>query len=525
MKSVRLNELLKGRAMSAAAENFEITGLTADSRQVNPGYLFAALPGRQADGRTYIDQAVDKGAIAILAPEGTRLKTYDRPVLLICDADPRHRLAAMAARYYKRQPRQIAAVTGTNGKTSVVSFTRQLWTLLGRQAASLGTLGLQPALPGAPQGLTTPDPVELMRCLAEVAAAGYDHLALEASSHGLDQARLDAVRVTAAAFTNLSRDHLDYHGDMAGYLAAKTILFTRLLPDGGTAVLNADAPEFDQLLSRCRARNQRVLSYGFAGQDLKLVKAVPAAGRLELTLEVLGVRATVALSLAGSFQAFNVLAALGLVLADSSLDPAELLALLPQLTGVPGRAELVGTTPGGGHVYVDYSHTPASLEVILTALRPHTENQLLVVYGAGGDRDPGKRPMMGQACERLADQAIITDDNPRSEDPATIRAAIRAAAPSAEEIGDRHQAIATAIARLGPGDTLVIAGKGHETGQTVQGKVLPFDDRVVARTILSKLRAATAGTKADDTVADAADDPADNLAAKAAKDHPEGEPR
>ncbi|MGO1120202.1 UDP-N-acetylmuramoyl-L-alanyl-D-glutamate--2,6-diaminopimelate ligase [Rhodovibrionaceae bacterium A322] len=491
---VRLSELLKGSAMSAEAENFEITGLTADSRQVTPGCLFAALPGSQVDGRDFIDQAVNKGAIAVLAPEGTRLKSYDHPVLLICDQDPRHRLAAMAASYYKRQPRQIAAVTGTNGKTSVACFTSQLWELLGLKAASLGTLGLQPELPGAPNGLTTPDPVELMRCLADVAEAGFDHLAMEASSHGLDQARLDGVRVSAAAFTNLSRDHLDYHGDMASYLEAKKALFSRLLPEGGVAVLNADAPEFEELANLCRGRGQQVVSYGFAGQDLKLLALTPTAGGLQVSLDLFGEKADLLLPLAGSFQAHNVLAAVGLVLAESRYTAADLIPLLPSLTGVPGRAELVGNTPSGGHVYVDYSHTPASLEVILEALRPHTENNLVVVYGAGGDRDPGKRPMMGAACERLADRAIITDDNPRSEDPASIRAAIRDAAPSAEEIGDRQMAIEAAIAGLGPGDTLVIAGKGHETGQTVRGKVLPFDDRVVARAILYKLQdAATQG--------------------------------
>ena len=492
---MRLSELFDEKEkdpVAIAAEDFEVTGLTADSRRVRQGYLFAAIPGHQQDGRAFIGEAMARGAVAILAPSGThiedrdRLKSNARPVLLICDDEPRRRLALMAALFYKQQPRHIAAVTGTNGKTSVASFTRQIWTALGRRAASLGTLGLQPPRADAPAALTTPDPVELMRCLADLAGDGFDHLAMEASSHGLDQFRLDGVRVSAAAFTNLSRDHLDYHADMAGYFAAKQRLFTELLPQGATAVLNADIPEFEALAAGCRARGQRVLSYGTAGRDLKLLSLTPRPGRLDLEVEVLGLGRALSLPLAGTFQAWNALAALGLVLAETG-DLEAALDSLSGLTGVPGRVELVGQTAQGAHVYVDYAHTPDALETVLRALRPHTRGALTVVFGCGGDRDPGKRPMMGEIARRLADRSIVTDDNPRSEEPAAIRHAILTAVPEAIEFDDRGEAIASAIASLGPGDTLVIAGKGHETGQTVGDRVLPFDDRVVARAALSSL--------------------------------------
>ncbi len=483
---MRLSELLeneeKGK-VAIAAEDFEVTGLTADSRRVAEGYLFAAIPGTQQDGRAFIAEAVAKGAVAILAPTGTRMGAYGRPVLLICDEEPRRRLARMAAAFYKRQPSHIAAVTGTNGKTSVATFTRQIWTALGHKAASLGTLGLEPARANAPAALTTPDPVDLMRCLAELASDGIDRLAMEASSHGLDQFRLDGVRVTSAAFTNLSRDHLDYHGDMERYLAAKQRLFAQLLPSTGNAILNADIPEFAALEAGCRARHQRIISYGKAGADLKLLSLMPGPGRLDIEIEVFGKHHAVALPLAGTFQAWNALAALGLVLAEGTdIEPA--VEALFGLSGVPGRVDLVGETETGAHVYVDYAHTPDALETVLHALRPHTRGKLAVLFGCGGDRDPGKRPMMGGIASRLADTVFITDDNPRSEDPADIRQQILTAVPEAFEFDDRGEAIASAIASLGPGDTLVIAGKGHETGQTVGDRVIPFDDRVVARASL-----------------------------------------
>ena len=486
---MQLAELLtedENHTMGSTAERLEIAGLTADSRRVEAGFLFAALPGSQADGRDFIDQAVARGAVAVLAPSGTEIKRYDPPVLLIQDPEPRRRLALMAAALHKRQPREIVAVTGTNGKTSVAVFVRQIWEHLGRRAASLGTLGLMPPRADAPAALTTPDPVELHRCLAALAADGVDALAMEASSHGLDQYRLDGVRLSAAAFTNLSRDHLDYHGSMEAYLAAKARLFTDLLPADGTAVLNADIAEFAHLKSLCDRRGQEIVSYGQAGRDLRLLALKPLPAGLDLTLEIRGDRRQVTVPLAGAFQAHNLLAALGLVLAGGA-DPAAALASLPHLTGVPGRVERVGATPTGGQVYVDYAHTPDALAVVLQAMRPHVAGKLWVVFGAGGDRDPGKRPLMGAAAAAHADRVVVTDDNPRSETPAAIRAQILPACPEAIEIGDRREAIEFALARLEDGDVLVIAGKGHESGQIVGDRVLPFDDRDAARTAIERL--------------------------------------
>ena len=481
------NEMQPEAAPIEAWAEMEISGLTADSRQVAAGYLFAALPGSRVDGRDFIPQALAGGATAVLAPKGTRLPEGAQDIALITDANPRRRLAQLAARFYECQPATAAAVTGTNGKTSVASFTNQIWHALGHKAASLGTLGLQPPRPDAPASLTTPDPVELHRCLASLARDHVDHVVLEASSHGLDQYRLDGIRVSAAAFTNLTRDHLDYHGSMEAYLAAKLRLFTELLQPDGTAVVNLDDPAGGKVAEACRARGLKLITYGKTASDLQLLEQVPTATGQDLKLRLFGKDHALSLGIAGVFQAANVLAALGLVLAGKvPLDAA--LATLDRLTGVPGRVELVGETASGGHVYVDYAHTPDALETVLTALRPHTRGKLCVVVGCGGDRDRGKRPQMGEISVRLADLAYITDDNPRSEDPASIRREMLAAAPGAQEIGDRGAAIATAVAALGSGDVLVIAGKGHETGQIVGGQVLPFDDRDVARTAIHATR-------------------------------------
>jgi len=469
----------------AALQSLHIEGLTADSRRVAPGYLFAALPGSRHDGREFIDEAVARGAVAVLCPSGTRLKDYDHPVALVTDANPRRCLALMAARFFDRQPRTIAAVTGTSGKSSVVEFTRQIWDRNGRRAASLGTLGVNPPLADAPLSLTTPDPVELHRCLAALAKDGVQCLAMEASSHGLDQYRLDGVAITAAAFTNLSRDHLDYHPDMETYLAAKLRLFTDLLSPQGTAVINADAPEAAVVRAAATARGAKLLHFGRAGEDLRLIAQQEDTEGQRLTLELLGRRYEVSLPLVGGFQASNVLAALGLTIA-SGVDPGAAVAVLPKLQGVPGRMERIGRTSSGGTVLVDYAHKPGALEIVLQTLRATTGGRLFVVFGCGGDRDAGKRPMMGEIADRLADEIIVTDDNPRSEDPAAIRRQILEAVPRAREIGDRGQAIAAAVAALGPGDVLVIAGKGHEAGQTIGGTVLPFDDRAVARTAIAQ---------------------------------------
>ncbi len=481
--------LMTGLRTEAAADGLpEITGLTADSRAVEPGFLFAALPGTRADGRDFIDQAVAKGARAILAPTGTALAASISGVELITDDRPRRRFAQIAAAFYGRQPATIAAITGTNGKTSTANFARQIWQKLGRSAASLGTLGI--TAPGKEQygALTTPDPVALHSSLAELADAGITHLAMEASSHGLDQHRLDGVRVTAAGFSNLSRDHLDYHGTMEAYLAAKARLFDEILAPDGTAVLNADAPQCAALTARAQAAGRRVMLYGAKGREIRIDSATPMPRGLDLTLTVLDRTVDVHLPLAGAFQAANALCALGLVLADGT-KPDAAIAALETLSGVRGRLELVARHPNGGAIYVDYAHTPDALETVLDALRPHTRGRLVAVFGCGGDRDPGKRPVMGATVARLADKAIVTDDNPRTEDPAVIRAAALAACPGGIEIGDRAEAIRVAIAGLAPDDVLVIAGKGHETGQIVGEDVHPFDDAEHARTAVNELGA------------------------------------
>ncbi|NNG04335.1 MAG: UDP-N-acetylmuramoyl-L-alanyl-D-glutamate--2,6-diaminopimelate ligase [Inquilinus sp.] len=469
----------------------EITGLTADSRAVEPGFLFAALPGSQADGRDFIGAAIAKGAIAILAPAGTVLPDYAGAATLITDDRPRRRFALIAAAFHGSQPATIAAITGTNGKTSTAHFTRQIWERLGHRAASLGTLGI--TAPGLENygALTTPDPAALHASLADLAAAGVTHLAMEASSHGLDQYRLDGVRVTAAGFTNLSRDHLDYHGTMEAYLAAKGRLFDEVLAPGGTAVLNADAPESSALAARARAAGRRVSTYGVAGEAIRLDDAVPQADGLALGLTIEGRRYSANLPLVGTFQVANALCALGLVLADD-VAPAAAVEALGHLQGVRGRLEQVARHPNGAPVYVDYAHTPDALETVLKALRPHTVGRLVCVFGCGGDRDPGKRPLMGATVAQLADRPIVTDDNPRTEDPAAIRAATLAACPGAREIGDRAGAIRSAIAGLAPDDVLIIAGKGHETGQIVGEEVHPFDDAEHARAAAAGLGAAAA---------------------------------
>jgi UDP-N-acetylmuramoyl-L-alanyl-D-glutamate--2,6-diaminopimelate ligase len=449
-----------------------IEGVTADSRKVGPGYLFAALPGVKADGRSFAAGAVEKGAVAVLA--GEAIEGLGAPVIL--SADVRRAYALAAAAFYGAQPKTCVAVTGTNGKTSVAVFCRQIFMALGQSAASLGTLGLtanDEALTGP--GLTTPDAGEMARILADLARRGVTHLALEASSHGIDQRRLDGVKLTAAGFTNLSQDHLDYHGSMEAYGQAKLRLFTDLLPRGGTAVLNADSPAYAMFAAACAVNGHTMISVGQAGRDIRLARREATPEGQALALELDGQRYDVRLPLAGAFQADNALVAAGLCVA-TGLAPAKVIAALETLQGAPGRLQHVGAAPRGGDAYVDYAHTPDGLETVLKSLRPHARGRLIVVFGAGGDRDKGKRPLMGKAALTLADAVIVTDDNPRSEDPASIRAAILAAAPGAREIGDRRAAIAAGAAMLGPGDVLVVAGKGHERGQTVGDTVHPFDD-------------------------------------------------
>jgi UDP-N-acetylmuramoyl-L-alanyl-D-glutamate--2,6-diaminopimelate ligase len=458
----------------------DIAGVTADSRHVVPGDLFAALPGVRVDGRDFIADAVKRGAVAVLAPPGTVWPegVPQRPIIF--DPEPRRCLARIAAILAGPQPKTVVAVTGTNGKTSTVEFTRQLWTSIGQKAASLGTLGLiAPGFDAGP-GLTTPDPVSLAETLAGLARHGINHAAMEASSHGLDQFRLDGVRLAGAAFTNLTRDHLDYHGTLEAYRQAKLRLFEALLPEGAPAVAHAgmDAITLDALRQIARRRRLDLRTVGEDGDCIRLIAARPRPDGQDLSVLTNGRRTDVVLNLPGRFQADNALVAVALT---EALGLSDALDRLPLLQGVRGRMECAARLPNGAVAYVDYAHTPDALERLLLALRPHTAGRLHVVFGAGGDRDRGKRPLMGQAAARLADVAIVTDDNPRSENPATIRAAILAACPDATEIGDRAKAIEAALNALSAGDVLVVAGKGHEQGQIVGGTLLPFDDVIVIR--------------------------------------------
>ena len=447
----------------------ELSGITADSRAVKPGYLFAALPGAQQDGRDFIAEAVAKGAVVILAPEGTAWPAGVPPRRLLIVPDVRGALAEMAAAFFAPLPERLLAVTGTNGKTSTVDFLRQILTLAGRKAASIGTLGV--IAPGwAPtSSLTTPDPVSLARMLGELSRAGVHDVAMEASSHGLDQRRLDGLRFRAAGFTNLTRDHLDYHGSMQAYGAAKLRLFTHLLQAGGAVRVMADLdPEIMTQLRAIAARQSK---------DFGLVTVELVAPRPDGQIIKVNGR-TVELPLPGRFQADN--AALAVSLAEA-VGVSGALAYLPHLCGVRGRLERALVLPNGAAAYVDYAHTPDAITRVLSALRPHTQGRLYIVFGAGGDRDAGKRPLMGAASAQGADVVIVTDDNPRGEDPALIRKAILAACPGAREIGDRREAIAAALDDLAPGDVLVVAGKGHEQGQIVKNKVIAFDDVAVLR--------------------------------------------
>ncbi len=448
----------------------EVEGLTADSRTVRPGYVFAALPGAKADGRAFIAQAVERGAVAVIASPGT-----SAPVPVLADREPRRALALAAARFFGRQPETVAAVTGTNGKTSVAAFVRQIFAACGHSAASLGTVGVVAPSGERPLAHTTPDPVVVHAELARLAEEGVTHLALEASSHGLDQHRLDGVRIKAAAFTNLTRDHLDYHPNFEAYRAAKLRLFADLLPAGGAAVLDADSEEAVHFGAVALARGLRSITVGAHGSEIRLLSRDAHLDGQTLTVEAFGARRTIRLPLTGGFQASNALVAAGLAIGCGE-DIDAVLAALETLKGAKGRLDRVATAASGAPIFVDYAHTPDALETVLKTLRPHVTGRLRVVFGCGGDRDPGKRPMMGRAAAENADDVIVTDDNPRSEAPSAIRAQILAEAPNAREIGDRAAAIAAGVEALEPGDALVIAGKGHEAGQIVGATVLPFDD-------------------------------------------------
>ncbi|WGF86217.1 UDP-N-acetylmuramoyl-L-alanyl-D-glutamate--2,6-diaminopimelate ligase [Marinivivus vitaminiproducens] len=465
-----------------------IAHLSCDSRTVEAGALFAAFPGARADGRSFVEEALSKGAVALLLDPTVAADSL--PVPAVIAANPRQRFAGMAAAFFGRQPATVLAVTGTNGKTSVAEFTRQLLAAQAVPAASIGTLGLRAgglegALPPIPS-LTTQDSVTLHRVLAALAEAGVEHVALEASSHGLDQYRLDGVSLAAAAFTNATHDHLDYHGTFEAYLAAKVRLFAELLPEGATAVLNADQPEIAALEAVAQLRGLRTLTFGARGRDIRLLARTPLPEGQSLRLAIGPDEYDVALGLVGAFQAYNAMAALGLLIATGQ--PVEpLLAALPDLKGAPGRMQKVGVHRSGAVCFVDYAHTPDALETALAALRPHAGGRLVVVFGCGGDRDRAKRPLMGAIAARLADRAIVTDDNPRTEDAAAIRSAILAACPGGVEIGDRAEAIQAGARDLEAGDILLVAGKGHETGQIVGATVHPFDDADVLGRALAEV--------------------------------------
>lgn len=463
--------------LAAPHPALDVTGITADSRRVRPGMVFAALKGSAADGALFVPDAVANGAVAVLASPDA---VVDGQVAVLRDPDPRRRLALLAAAFAGPQPDTIVAVTGTAGKTSVAEFTRQIFAAAGCSAVSIGTLGIRGAVE-VRGGLTTPDPVALAGRLASLAGAGVTHVAMEASSHGIEQRRLDGVRLAAAAFTNIGRDHLDYHASAEDYLAAKLRLFQVLQPVGARVVVDPDAPGGRAVL----AIAPDAFTVGRSGEGLRLVSAERTVGGARLVVEGRGGRHEVVLPLIGDFQVENALTAAGLAIVGG-IGEAIAVAALAGLAGAPGRLELVGRA-NGAPVFVDYAHKPDAITAALGAVRADASGRLVIVLGAGGDRDPGKRPLMGEAAAALADVVIVTDDNPRTEDPAEIRAAVLAGAPGALEIGDRREAIFHAVALLREGDALVVAGKGHEEGQSVAGRVRPFSDHAVVREALAAL--------------------------------------
>lgn len=457
----------------------KISGVSADSREIKPGFLFAALPGSVVDGANFIAKAIENGAVAVLVSKQAKLDITGDIAILKAD-QPRAALAHITARFFDAQPDCVAAVTGTNGKSSVVAFVRQMWAAMGMRAASLGTVGIE--YPGGFTKLehTTPDPVALHSALAKLAVDQVNHLALEASSHGLEQNRLDGIKICVGAFTNFSQDHLDYHKTFEAYFAAKMRLFDELLCNGCAAVLNADCKEADNVRAHMEKHGARVISVGKKGEYLKLLEQAPLG--LGQVLKIKGQEQTykVFLPLVGEFQASNALVAAGMVIAAGGSE-AVAVKTFENLRGAKGRLELVDRTSEGAAIFVDFAHTPEALELSLKALRSLADNKLIVVFGCGGDRDKGKRPIMGKVAAELADVVVVTDDNPRTEDAAKIRADVLAGCPGAMEIGDRQQAVSTAIGKLKKGDVLLIAGKGHEEGQIVGSKTIAFSDHEAVR--------------------------------------------
>ncbi len=467
---------MKLREIAEVDSDSEVTGFAIDHRKVAPGSVFGAFPGAVFNGEDFIDQAVDRGAVAVVARVGA---SVDR-VPLLSDSEPRELFAKLAAKFYAPFPETVVAVTGTNGKTSTVEMTRQMWRMSGHRSASIGTLGVTTSDDQVSTGLTTPDIVTFLNNMAGLRRMGISHVAYEASSHGIDQHRAEGVPLAAAAFTNFSRDHLDYHQTMEAYFETKMRLFDELLPSGKPAVVWTDDPKSREVIDRARRSGHEILTVGRGGETIRLVDQKPTALGQSLIVEHAGNPQRLALPLIGAYQAANVLTAAGLVLATGG-DWARTFTAMQRVAPVRGRLERAVISRSGVPVYIDYAHTPDALEAAIAALRPHVEGRLITVFGAGGDRDQGKRPQMGAVATALSDLVIVTDDNPRSEDPARIRSAIMAAAPGATEVPGRREAIAEAIRQAREGDIVLVAGKGHETGQIIGDKVLPFDDALVAR--------------------------------------------
>jgi len=467
---VRLRELADVNSDSV------VTGFAIDHRKVARGSVFGAFRGAVFNGEEFIPQAIERGAVAIVALP----KAEVEGVPLIGDDNPRRRFAALAAKFYEPYPETVVAVTGTNGKTSTVEMTRQIWRMTGHRSASIGTLGVTTSDDQVKTGLTTPDIVTFLNNMTGLKRMGISHVAYEASSHGLDQHRAEGIPLAAAAFTNFSRDHLDYHPSMDAYFEAKMRLFEELLPPGKSAVIWTDDPKSDEVIKRAKKRGHEILTVGRNGDTIRLVEQSPTPLGQDLKLEHAGKPYSLALPLIGAYQASNVLTAAALVLATGG-EWDRVFSAMQRVAPVRGRLERAVISRAGAPVYVDYAHTPDALEAAISALKPHVERRLITVFGAGGDRDQGKRPEMGAVAMRLSDVVIVTDDNPRSEDPAKIRAAIMADAPGAIEVAGRREAIAEAIRIAASGDIVLIAGKGHETGQIVGDRVLPFDDALVAR--------------------------------------------
>ncbi len=481
-----LGDLAADFELPESARRVSIAGVTADSRAVRSGFLFVAIPGTHDDGARYAADAIARGAAAIVASRGANVAASVPAVRV---DDPRSAFALIASRFYRRQPEKLVAVTGTSGKTSVAEFTRQIFAAAGKTSASIGTLGVVTATSYEYGSLTTPDAGALHATLDRLARDGVTHAAVEASSHGLDQRRLDGLRLTAAAFTNLGRDHMDYHPTVADYLNAKLRLFRQVLPPDGTAVIAMDGARAEDVLAAATERGLAVIRTGIAGEDIRLAAQKPEGFAQRLRVVAFGRPHDVLMPLAGTFQASNALVAAGLAIA-AGIAPDVAIAAVATLKGASGRLELVGRKDNGALVFVDYAHKPEAIVSALSALRPMTRGRLVVVIGAGGDRDPGKRPLMGQAAAENADIVIVTDDNPRTEEPAAIRRAVLGGAPGAREIADRGEAIAAAVAMLQGDDVLCIAGKGHETGQIVGKTTLPFSDHEHARRALGMVEAA-----------------------------------